>query len=339
MDAMRYLVLIGLIIGGLLGYYVLWSHLADQVALQANAWIEGQRRQGRDVGYENQRLWGFPYRLSLTLTKVRWTDTPNPQGWHAEADEITAHLQLWDLHHVIFDLPGRQTIGWREAGSERQLAINASRFRASLVADGAGNWLRVAADLTDPRLSGALNDWSAEKLLLHARRAGNVPPSIDIAMQADDLVLPPAAEGPLGRTVQGLRLVGNARGSLFGRTPEEILTSWRDSGGIIDFNNVALAWGELHLEGDGSLSLDKQFRPLGAMGGKIRGAEAGIDALLAAGKMRGTEAAAAKTAVALIAKRDERGVPYLPVPLTAQDGKLFLGPVALFNLASVLPAQ
>jgi hypothetical protein len=53
---MRYLVLIGLIVGGLLGYYVLWSHLADQVALQANAWIEGQRRQGRTVTYEHQRL-------------------------------------------------------------------------------------------------------------------------------------------------------------------------------------------------------------------------------------------------------------------------------------------
>lgn len=336
---MRYLVLVGLIVGGLLGYYVLWSHMVDQVSLQANAWIEGQRRQGREVSYEHQRLWGFPYRLSLTLTKPRWIDTQNPAGWRLEADEITAHLQLWDLHHVIFDLPGSQRIGWREGGAERQVSIGSERFRASLVADGAGNWLRIAADLHKPQLSGALNAWSADKLLLHVRRAGNVPPSLDVAVQADDLLLPPAADGPLGREIAHLRLVGNARGSVYGRSPEEMLGSWRDSGGILDFSTIALEWSNLHLDGDGSLSLDKQFRPLGAMGGKMRNADAAIDALVAAGRMRNQDAAPTKAAIALLSQRDEKGVAYLPVPVTAQDGKLFLGPAALFSLPSVLPAQ
>lgn len=334
---MRYLVLVSLIVGGLLGYYVLWSHLIDQVAVQADLWIEGQKRQGREVSYESRKLWGFPYRLSMTLNKARWADPQSPAGWRIEAEEVTAHLQLWDLHHVIFDLPGQQSIGWRDGGAERRTTLSSTHFRASLVADGAGNWLRLAADISKPQLAGNLQDWSADKLLLHARRAGNVPPSADLALQADSLLLPPNADGPLGRQVTQLKLVGTARGSLFGRTPEELLGSWRDSGGVIDFTTIALTWGALRIDGDGTLSLDRQFRPLGAMGGQIRGAEAAIDALVAAGKMRGQEAAAAKTAVALIAKKDDKGTAYLPVPITAQEGKLFLGPAALFSLPSVLP--
>jgi hypothetical protein len=344
MVLMRYLVLVGLIVGGLLGYYVLWSHLVDQVAMQANAWIEGQRRQGREVAHDGLRLWGFPYRLSLTLTRPRWVDAQNPIGWRLEADEITAHLQLWDLNHIIFDLPGRQRIGWREAAEDRQVSIQTNRFRASLVADGAGNWLRIAADLHEPKLSGPkeslLSDWSADKLLLHARRAGNVPPSIDIAAQADDLVLPGTASlGPLGREIAHVRLVGNARGSLFGRTLEEVIGSWRDSGGIIDFTTVSVGWGSLQLDGDGSLSLDRQFRPLGAMSSKIRGVDGAIDALVSAGRMRGQDAAAAKAVTTMLSKQDDKGLPYLQVPLTAQDGKLFLGPVSLLSLPSVLPGQ
>lgn len=345
MKPMRYLVLIGLIIGGLLGYYVLWSHLADQVAAQTNAWIEGQRRQGRTVSYERQRLWGFPYRLSMTLTKASWVDTPNPLAWRLEAEELTAHLQLWDLHHAIFDLPGRLTIGWRTDGSDRQVTLTSERFRASLVADGAGNWLRMAADLTKPQLNGTsasvfTGTWSADKLLLHSRRTGNVPPSIDLAVQLDGVMLPSAIESPLGRQLQGLRLVGNARGSLFGRMPEEILTSWRESGGVIDLNIMALTWGDLLIDGNGSLALDKQFRPIGAMSGRLGGIETAIDALVAAGTMSHKNGVAAKNAMASVPiNRTDKGVAYQKGALTAQDGMLSLGPAPLFSLPSVLPGH
>lgn len=335
--AMRYFVLAGLILGALLGYYVLWSHLSDQVAMQANAWIEAQRRQGREVEHDGLRQWGFPYRLSLTYKNLRWRDPQSAAGWRLEAEEVNAHLQLWKLDHVIFDLAGQQRIGWKEGNAERQSLLAPERFRASLVVDGAGNWLRFAADLTQPRLSGALNEWSAAKLLLHGRRAGNVPPSADLAIQAEGLVLPPTMDGPLGREIAVLKLVGTPRGTAYGKTPEELLASWRDSGGVVDFETVALQWGAFKLNGDGTLALDKQFRPLGALSGQIRGANAGIDALTAAGKMKPDAAAAAKAAVAMISKRDDKGESYLPVPLTAQDGRLFLGPVALFSLPPVLP--
>lgn len=335
--AMRYFILAGLIVGALLGYYVLWSHLADQVAAQANAWIEGQRRQGRVVEYTGWRLWGFPYRLSLTITNLTWRDPNSPLAWQIGAEEFTAHLQFWDLHHAIFELPGKQRLSWREDKAEKGIELAAERFRASLVLDGANNPLRMAADIAAPRLNGSvLDSWTADRLLLHARRAGSLPPSADLSLQADNIMLPQSADGPLGRQVALLKLIGTARGTAFGSSPEALLASWRDDGGVVDFQTVSLHWGGLMLDGDGTLTLDKQFRPLGALGGQIRNANAGIDALVAAGKMKPNEAAAAKAALTLVTRRDAKGEPYLPVPLTAQEGKLFLGPVPLFSLAPVL---
>jgi hypothetical protein len=338
--AMRYILLAGLIAGALLGYYVLWSHLADQLAAQADAWIEAQRRQGRDAAYDSRRLWGFPYRLSLTLQQPRWHDPQNPAGWRLQADTVTAHVQLWDMHHVIFDLSGRQTIGWRHGTAEHQIVMQNEKSRASLVLDGAGNWLRIAADLTKAQMSGATvqGEWRAERLLLHARRAGTLPPAADLALQADGVTLPPAADGPLGRDLSQVRLVGTLRGAAFGRTPEDLLGTWRESGGVVDFQTISLHWGALRLDGDGSLSLDRQLRPLGAMSGRITGIEPALDALVASGRMRGQDAAFAKTAAALLARRDDKGGSYIPAQISAQDGKLSLGPVPLLSLSPVLPA-
>lgn len=337
---MRYFVLAGLIAGALLGYYVLWSHLVDQVAAEADTWIETQKRQGREAGYESRRLWGFPYRISVTFTKPRWRDPQHPLGWTLEADEVTAHLQLWDMHHVIFELGPKQSIGWRSDNTDTGVSMTTTNARASLVLDGAGNWLRLAADISNPTLAGralSAGPVSASKLLLHARRAGNVPPSTDLAVQFDKLVLPAGMGGPLGNEVAGLKLVGNLRGGAFGRTPEEVLASWRDGGGVIDLQTIALRWGKLKLDGDGTLSLDKQFRPLGAMSGELRGMEDAVDALVAAGRMRGQDAALAKTAAVALAKRDTKNEAYIPAQFSIQEGRLFLGPVGLISLPSILP--
>ncbi len=344
-NAMRYLVLFGLVVGGLLGYYVLWSHMADQVAAQADAWIEGQRRQGREVAYEKRRIWGFPYRLSLTLTKPTWSDPRQPLAPRIDAEELTAHLQIWQREHVIFDLSGRQTVIWRDSGTDRRASLTSERFRASLVLDGAGNWLRIATDLTKPRLQGPTEgvlrgEWAAGKLLLHARRAENVPPSLDLAMQADQAVLPPQAQKPFGRELQTLRLTGNLRGGFHGTTLEDLLASWRDGGGVIDFSTMALKWGELQLDGTGSLTLDRDFRPLGAMSGKTSGALEVVELLEANGLTTPQQAATARAALLTSNERlNNNGQPIRDMALTAQDGQLSLGPVPLLNLPSVLPGR
>src|SRR3546814_16122804 len=86
------------------------------------------------------------------------------------------------------------------------------------------------------------------------------------------------------------------RGGMYGKAPEEMLRTWRESGGILDLSTIGLQWDGLKLEGNGSLAVDRQMRPLGAMSGQIYGAAHGIDALQALGRMTDKEDGAAKAA-------------------------------------------
>ncbi len=332
---LRFVFLAGAIFGGLMGYYALWSHLMSRVEAGVQAFQVAQRAQGRRFEYRGTQRGGFPYRLSLRLDGLSWSD-PRGSAWNIESDALVAHLQLWSNQHIVFELFGSQALAWRDATGPHRVSVQPERGRASLVLDGADRWLRFAADLQNPSFGGALEGYSAQRLQLHLRQGGNVPPTQDVALQIADLMLPARLDGPLGRQIAELSLVGKQTGPWVGATPEEALAGWRDAGGIVEFSTIALHWGKLKLGGDGSLTMDKQLRPLGAMGGKLQGAEAGIDALVAAGKMKLSEAAPAKVALAAVQKKDAGGEAYLPLPLTAQNGWLSIGPVQLFALQPLL---
>src|SRR3546814_14354728 len=89
----RFIILGGIVAGGLIAYYFLWAHLVDQVAGRATAWIESQRAQGREVDYDRMRLWGFPYRLSVTFENLLWHDPQSAAAWDLQAARVTAPLQ------------------------------------------------------------------------------------------------------------------------------------------------------------------------------------------------------------------------------------------------------
>ncbi len=335
---LRFVFLAGAILGGLLGYYAVWSLLIGRVEAAVLAFQSTQRAQGRDFSFVSMQRGGFPYRLSLRLDGVAWSE-PKATGWRAEAETLVAHQQLWSSQHIVFELFGRQAFTWRDGSGSHGLSLVPERGRASLVLDGADRWLRFAADIQGARFGDALQGFEAQRLQLHLRQAGNVPPMQDVALQVNGLSLPASLDGPLGRQVQELNLIGRQTGPWVGNSLEDTLGGWRDAGGIVEFSNVVLHWGAVQLSGDGSLTIDKQFRPLGAMGGKLLGAAAGIDALVAAGKMQPREAAAAKAALASLHKQDQGPEPYLPLPLTAQDGKLSIANVPLFPLEPLFSAK
>ncbi len=341
---LRFLFLAGAILGGLLGYYALWSHLMDRVEQAAQDFVAEERQKGHLAEIGAMRRGGFPYRLSLRLEGVALGEKPGlgiqTAGWRLEADTAIAHLQLWSFQHAVFELPGSQRLIWQDAGGQqRKLSWQAQESaRASLVTDPAGAWQRLAIDLRKLRFDDAAAGSEAERLQIHLRREANQN-SRDIAIQIANLTLPAGLDGPLGRQVAELKLVGRLDGAWFGADLAEKLRNWRDSGGILECDMLALRWGGMAIAGDASLALDKNFRLLGAMGGKLHGGAKGIDALAAIGRMKPEEARAAKQALAALEKPDAEGKPHLPLPITAQDGQLSIANVRLFALPALLPAK
>ena len=88
------------------------------------------------------------------------------------------------------------------------------------------------------------------------------------------------------------------------------------------------------------LAADGGMRPLGALTADIRGYEETLQALAEAALIRRDVLPASRVALNLLAKTDETdGRRVLTVPLTAQDGALYLGPIKLLALPPVIRAK
>lgn len=335
---MRYVFLISAVLGALAGYYALWSHLQGQIEQGVQLFLNGQRALGRIAEIGVMRRGGFPYRLSLRLERLNLADPSGPTRWQLGAEDIVLHFQLWSFRHGIAEIPGRVTLGWRDGdGRQRVFSLRAGESgRASLVIDSTDRWDRLAVDLRQVTFDQDLEGYSAGQVLFHARRGESLPATHDVALQVERLKLPPRLDGPLGREVAELRLIGRQSGPWLGDAPETLLRNWRDAGGIVEFETVRLKWGDLAISGDGTLALDRQFRLLGAMGSRITGAATALDALAAAGKVPAKDAALAKSALQALEKRDAAGPPYLPLPITAQDGRLMIASIPLLDLPSLM---
>jgi hypothetical protein len=84
--------------------------------------------------------------------------------------------------------------------------------------------------------------------------------------------------------------------------------------------------------GNGTLALDNQMRPMGAATAAIRGYDAALDRLTALGSVNPRDAQLAKLLLSAIAAPNSDGERVLTVPITGQNGWLYVGPVRLTRL-------
>ena len=134
-----------------------------------------------------------------------------------------------------------------------------------------------------------------------------------------------------------MRVKAEVLGPLKETALPQTLSDWRAAGGTIEVRWLNMVWGALDLRANGTMALDADMRPLGALTADIRGYEEALEAMAEAGMLRRNILPAARVALNLLAKTDESdGRKVLTVPLTAQDGALFLGPIKLSDLPAVI---
>jgi hypothetical protein len=159
---------------------------------------------------------------------------------------------------------------------------------------------------------------------------------LDLTATIDALRLPApiAAAAVLGRDIQRFDIQGRLEGPVRGASLAQALTAWRDAGGAVQVTALALEWGNLRLNGDATLALDEQSRPLGAGTLRIAGAGETLDALAQSGTIDARNAAMLKIALAFLARNDPNnaGAPTVQIPFAAQDGALSVHRFRLLNL-------
>ncbi len=327
---MRYLVLIGVLVAGAGAYSAYWFQVAGAIEPGIAAWAEERRAEGLEVAYDGVSVSGFPFRLVVTVRQPS-IGRPHPtRAWRWRGAALAAVAQPWNFRHLILSLDGRHRLAYLSQGVWRELSARAEVPMVSVVLGHDGQLERFAIDLQG--LEVTASGWSerleAKRVQLHGRqiadRAEAAPPGPrELSLRAEEVTLPPEVRTVLGQRITAFKL----RLTLLGSLPEaplaEALAAWRDDGGTVEVHELVIDWGPLALEASGTLALDAEMRPMGAAIARLKRFGELIDRLHAGGWIGAGEALATKVA---------------RVPVTAQQGRLYLGPLPLLRLAPILPA-
>jgi hypothetical protein len=166
--------------------------------------------------------------------------------------------------------------------------------------------------------------------------ADPLAPSAAFRIDAGDVAVPAFLGLPLGDRVGTLGLSGEVLGRLPSGPAAEALARWRDAGGTVEVERLEVDHGPLSLNASGTVALDAALQPVGAFTARIRGFVETVELLRKKGVVRGRDAVTAQLILGALAKKPDDGGPaILSLPLSVQDRRLYVGPVAITRIPPV----
>jgi hypothetical protein len=327
--------LLALLIVGLLALTILWLVVRDEFKTIIAAWRSDMEARGFAIAAGPPAYGGWPLKLEARFAAPVIT-APGGQRWEGP-QEVAGYAWLWDLETIIVEGPGRHRLEV-EGGP---LAIDLPEGALTL-GFARGGLERVAVETSAPVVTNEVSgrDLTLDRLALDV--APLTPKSdgkaeVGFAFELAGFALPPEMTGAaelLGPEILLLKLEGRLEGAL---RPSQSWTAfaaaWRDGGGILDLRAIELDWGELWMKGAGTLTLDQAFRPLGAFSFETLGLPALIARATEAGLLEPSAGQTLERALAALATgTDERGRQRVLLPVTLQDGRLYVGQIELGQL-------
>jgi len=320
-----------------LAYAVYWYELADKAESAIADWTEARAAEGLDASHGAIAITGFPFRFRVTVEDPALARAQPPQlSWRTE--RLSASARPWSPRRVHLEAPGPHDVTFRDRGVPRVLAVATRESSAEIELTKAGtvgrfevtaHGLRIVSDA----LLGAIG---ASRLDLSFEGAGGEE-TTRLAVHARELALPLAGLTAVAPDIAHLGGEALISGPFPAGPFEAVVAAWRDGGGTIDISALRLEWGPLRVEADGTLALDEALRPIGAFTARVLGLRETITALTEAEVLTPQRAAFVRITTSILSEETKGG--RLEFPLTAQFGRLFVGPVAVLDIPPlVLPA-
>ena len=325
------------------GYGVYWWIAADQAETAVERWIQDWRRGGYTVEVADRSLGGFPGVVALDLDQVRLVD---PEGvWAWESEGVRFEVRPWAPTDYRLELFGASRLTAPIDGAPARIDLAHERAVGGATINLQGALRRATLTLDQLRIDSAdlALDAGAERVVLTLDLPDEPPtrpadPSAELTLAADGVDLPPRHAGPLGDRVE--RLSTHMR--LLGPMPQtglrRALSQWRDSGGRLETPWLRVGWGPLGLDAEGAMTLDSELRPEGGYQARISGLDGTIDRFRDAGLIDPTAARLLAGGAKLFSRQGSDGRAYIEMPLTAENGGLYLGPIRVAQLPPVVPA-
>jgi hypothetical protein len=330
-----------LLVAIVVGYPVYWLYAAALGETLIVDWIDQQRRQGRVVNHGPIEKSGFPLLVRLEILAPESVNLADGFSWRSE--RLRIDLRPWDLQRLRLEATGAQQLQLKSTADALDMTVNATGAEGVVLLARAGGLTALSLILRDVRATDAEQGQilRTDRILADFAQPDRPPiahteTALEMSLAAEDIELARIDAPLLGKTIGSLRVKAEVLGPLQGETIARTLSQWRDSGGTLEVRWLNLVWGALDLRANGTVALDERMRPLGALTADIRGYEETLEALAEAEILRRDILPASRVTLNLLARTDPNdGRRVLTVPLTAQDGALFLGPIKLSEIPEV----
>lgn len=342
MIARRFFIIpVALLVALAVGYSVLWVAAAQWTEDGFRNWARIQTERGTVVTHGALAISGFPGPIELTIATP---SVVSPKGgWQWSAPRAVLETRPWAWWRYRLEVFGDQKLGLPFSGKLHRYTVHPAEAVVIGEIDSMGQLSKGVLRATDVsaknEVSAVLGSAKSVEIHLNRRTPGATTENqtaLDLALQAETVEMGPMFETPLGKQIQDIGLVAAVKGTLPQTFLREAIDAWRQSGGTVDLSHFRIDWGKLILRGNGTVTVDDQFRPLGALTADIKGYGETLKALERARVLRRRDVNGTRLALDLLSRQDEAdNRRMVSIPITAQGGMLYLGPVRLLKLAPI----
>lgn len=315
------------------GYATWWYLLVEQTRGHLDAWVEDVRTAGHKISYDEIQFVGFPSRITLEIENLSFIHVND--NWQIIVPRAQVYGTPWKLDRVEGDVDMPVEVSHASSGQTITYTISSQQNAFDVDLNGSG---AISLKLDGLRVeSPALSDPISMDTLSGTLRGGDENLFFQTSINASGISLPESDISPFGEKIESFGtdidvVVHPTRAASL----SEQLDIWRRNGGAIEVQRLSIRHGVLGLDGDGTITLDRDLQPEGAFGASVSGFNPAIDAMVVQGLVPEAESRFIKAALGLLATVPPGGGPKrIDVPLTVQNRELTVGPFPLMRVPRV----
>jgi hypothetical protein len=311
-------------------YSAYWFVAAGRIEAAVGEWAQSLHPQNLDLSWRAIRVGGFPFAFRIELDEARLHDGSNSPGGEVHVPLLSGSARPWNF--LVWRLAAPDGLSATAGPADRPVARLSARAALGSVAvsgeGGAALWLGLSELTADMQFSLAAREAGLWLTLPSHQPQTHTERGVAVALDITGLTLP-VVPAPLRNPLDEIALGATVMGEIPAGPLRRAAAAWRDAGGTLELDHFAVRWGGLALSGSGTLALDTDLQPIGAISGAIEGYDELMSALVAAGRMRASDAGLARLALGMLAQPGPNGRPAISASFTIQNGEMRLGPAKL----------
>ncbi len=346
---MRIKFLVGTVLLLVAGYSYFWYSLAEKAEQTTLDWIENSesRFEGVKAFVGDVSVSGFPYRIVVEASSFN-AEIPagrvGTQPVSLNVPQVSVVFQPWEPNHAIIMTDYFDAV----VGSLRDpdLSINFDGVRSSVILNAETLELSNFSVVMDritwyPDAQQQEEGTSTlEEAQFHLRRETGIPEdqfgfdlpvNRGIYFKAANARIQEFASTILGPNADELVVEALLHANEQPNLTREGLATWRDEGGTLSIRTFEYGTAASKVSMSGDVTLDENFKPLGAFDANVTG----IGAMFA--QLAENEELDEVTRAMLRGQAQSETMPgEIPLSISMQNGQLYLGPIMLMELNAII---